>query len=58
MYELERYKIIRQNNVEFLMIQGRFPFGLYNKKINTKKRMSSLLFDEHLTNIGVEFNKL
>ena len=24
MYELERYKIVRQNNVDFLMIQGRF----------------------------------
>ena len=58
MYELERYKIIKQNNVEFLRIQGRFPFGLYKKKINTKKSMSSLLFDEHFTNIGVEFNKL
>ena len=50
MYELERYKIIRQNNVDFLMIQGRFPIGLYKKKINTKTSMSSLLF--------VEFNKL
>ena len=58
MYELERYKIMRQNNVDFLMIQGRFPFGLYKKKINTKTSMSSLLFDEHLINIGVEFNTL
>ena len=58
MYELERYKKIRQNNVDFLMIQGRFPFGLYKKKINTKTSMSSLLFDEHLINIGAEFNKL
>ena len=58
MYELERYKIIRQNNLDFLMIQVRFPFGLYKKKINTKTSMSSLLFDEHLINIGVEFNKL
>ena len=58
MYELERYKIIRQNNVAFLMIHGRFPFELYKKKINKKTSMSSLLFDEHLFNIGVEFNKL
>ena len=58
MYELERYEIMRQNNVDFLMIQGRFPFGLYKKKINTKTSMSSLLFDEHLINIGVEFNTL
>ena len=58
MYELERYKIIRQKNAYFLMIQGRFPFGLYKKKINTKTSMISLLFDEHLINIGVEFNKL
>ena len=58
MYGLERYKIIRQNNVDFLMIQGRFPFWLYKKKINTKTSMSTLLFDEHLINIGVEFNKL
>ena len=58
MYELERYKIIRQNNADFLMIQGRFPFGLYKKKINTKTSMSSLLLDEHLINIGVEFIKL
>ena len=58
MYKLERYKIMRQNNVDFLMIQGRFPFGLYKKKINTKTSMSSLLFDEPLINIGVEFNKL
>ena len=28
MYELEKYKIMRQNNVDILMIQGRFPFGL------------------------------
>ena len=58
MYELESYKIIRQNNVDFLMMQGRFPFGLYKKKINTKRSMSSLLYDEHLINTGVEFNKL
>ena len=58
MCKLERYKIIRQNNVDFLMIQGRFPYGLYKKKINTKTSMSSLLFDEHVINIGVEFNKL
>ena len=58
MYELERYKIIRQNNAYFLMIQGRFPFGLCKKKINTKTSMSSLLFDGHLINTGVEFNKL
>ena len=50
MYKLERYKIMRQNNVDFLMIQGRFPFGLYRQKINMKTSMSSLLF--------VEFNKL
>ena len=41
MYELERYKIIRQNNVDFFMIQGGFPSGLYKKKINTKLSMSS-----------------
>ena len=58
MHELERYKIMRQNNVDFLMIQGRFPFGLYTKKINTKTSMSSLLFDQHLIDIGIEFNKL
>ena len=58
MYELEKHKMIRQNNVDFLMIQGRFPFGLHKKKINTKTSMSSLLFDEHLINIGAEFNKL
>ena len=58
MYELESYKIIRQNNVDFLMMQGRFPFGLYKKKINTKRSMSSLLYDEHLINTCVEFNKL
>ena len=58
MYELGRYKIIKQNNVDFLMIQGRFPFRLYKKKINTTTNMSSVLFDEHLINIGVEFNKL
>ena len=28
MYEWERYKTIRQNNIDLLMIQGRFPFGL------------------------------
>ena len=50
--------MIRQNNVDFLMIQGRFPFGLYKKKINTETSMSSLLLDEHLINIDVEFNKL
>ena len=58
MYELERYKIIRQNNADFLMIQGRFPFGLYKKKINTETSMRSLLLDEHLIKKGVEFNKL
>ena len=58
MHELQRYKIIKQNNVDFLMIQGRFPFRLYKKKINMTANMSSLLFDEHLINIGVEFNKL
>ena len=59
MYELERYKIIRQNKVDFLMIQGKFPFRQYKKKINKKKTsISSLLFDEHLLNINFEFNKL
>ena len=58
MYELERYKLMRQNNVDFLIIQRRFTFGLYKKKINTKTSMSSLLFDEHLINIGAEFNKI
>ena len=58
MYELERYKIMKQNNVDFLMIQRRFPLRLYKKKINTTTNMSSFLFDEHLINIGVEFNKL
>ena len=53
MYELERYKMIRQNNVDFLIIQGRFPFGLYKKKINMKTSMSSLLFNEHLINIDL-----
>ena len=40
------------------MIQRRFPLRLYKKKINTTTNMSSFLFDEHLINIGVEFNKL
>ena len=58
MNELERYKIIRQNNLDFLMIQAKFPFELYKKKINKKTSISSLLFDEHLININFEFNKL
>ena len=41
-----------------MRIQGQIPFVLYKKKINIKMSMSSLLFDEHLVNIDVEFNKL